>query len=68
MRTKTRRKQRHSTPEHARDKVLVYDLEDRGDGGRPPYYAREPTVFADGLAIPLGLAALQGWMLRATRP
>jgi len=36
---------------HARDKVLVYDR----DPASPTGYAREPRVFADGLAIPLGI-------------
>ncbi len=39
----------------ARDKVLVYDILDRGTNGAPPKYAKEPTVFTDGLAIPLGI-------------
>jgi len=36
---------------HARDKVLVYHR----DPTSPTGYAREPRVFADGLAIPLGI-------------
>ena len=39
----------------AKDKVLVYNIEDRGTNGAPPRFAREPTVFTDGLAIPLGI-------------
>ncbi len=39
----------------AKDKVLVYPIEDRGTNGQPPRYGKEPTVFADGLAIPLGI-------------
>ncbi len=35
----------------ARDKVLVYDR----DPSSPTGYARRPRVFADGLAIPLGI-------------
>lgn len=40
----------------AKDKVLVYDVIDRSPaGGGGPRYAKEPVVFADGLAIPLGM-------------
>jgi putative membrane-bound dehydrogenase-like protein len=39
----------------AKDTVLVYDVVDRGTDGEGPRYAKEPTVFADGLAIPLGI-------------
>ncbi|HWB03512.1 MAG TPA: PVC-type heme-binding CxxCH protein [Verrucomicrobiales bacterium] len=39
----------------AKDKVLVYDIEDRGTNGAPPRFAKEPKVFTDGLAIPLGI-------------
>ena len=39
----------------AKDTVLVYDIVDRGTDGEAPRYAKEPTVFADGLAIPLGI-------------
>jgi putative membrane-bound dehydrogenase-like protein len=39
----------------AKDKVLVYDIVDRGTNGGAPKFATEPTVFADGLAIPLGI-------------
>ncbi len=39
----------------AKDKVLVYDLIERGKDGQPPRYAAQPRVFAEGLAIPLGL-------------
>jgi putative membrane-bound dehydrogenase-like protein len=39
----------------AKDTVLVYDVLDRGTEGEAPRYAKEPTVFADGLAIPLGI-------------
>ena len=39
----------------AKDKILVYDLEHRGGDGQPVRYAKKPTVFADGLAIPLGI-------------
>lgn len=39
----------------AKDKVLVYDLEDRGSKTSPARYAAKPRVFAEGLAIPLGL-------------
>ena len=35
----------------AKDKVLVYDRDPKSPTG----YAREPRVFADGLAIPLGI-------------
>jgi len=38
----------------AQDRVLVYDIENRGENGGVRY-AKEPTVFADGLAIPLGI-------------
>ena len=37
------------------DKILVYDVIDRELDGKPVRYAREPTVFAEGLAIPLGI-------------
>jgi putative membrane-bound dehydrogenase-like protein len=36
---------------HAKDKVLVYDRDPRSPTG----YASKPRVFADGLAIPLGI-------------
>jgi putative membrane-bound dehydrogenase-like protein len=36
---------------HAKDKVLVFDR----DPGSPTGYASAPRVFADGLAIPLGI-------------
>jgi len=36
---------------HARDKVLVYDRDPKSPTG----YAGKPRVFADGLAIPLGI-------------
>lgn len=39
----------------AKDKILVYDIVDRGTNGGAPKFAKEPTVFADGLAIPLGI-------------
>jgi putative membrane-bound dehydrogenase-like protein len=39
----------------AKDRILVYDVIDRGTNGNPPKFAKEPTVFADGLAIPLGI-------------
>ncbi|MES2708862.1 MAG: PVC-type heme-binding CxxCH protein [Verrucomicrobiota bacterium] len=39
----------------AKDRVLVYDITDRGTDGKSPQFAKEPTVFADGLAIPLGI-------------
>ena len=39
----------------AKDTVLVYDVVDRGTDGGGPRFAKEPTVFADGLAIPLGI-------------
>jgi putative membrane-bound dehydrogenase-like protein len=39
----------------AKDKVLVYDLVERGSKGKPATYAKTPRVFAEGLAIPLGL-------------
>ncbi len=39
----------------AKDKVLVYDLVERGGKGKPATYAKTPRVFAEGLAIPLGL-------------
>ena len=39
----------------AQDKILVYDVLERGLEGQAVRYAKEPTVFADGLAIPLGL-------------
>ena len=39
----------------AKDKVLVYDVIDRGTDGVSPRYATKPVVFADGLAIPLGI-------------
>ena len=35
----------------AKDKVLVYDRDPKSPTG----YAREPKVFAEGLAIPLGI-------------
>ena len=40
---------------HAKDKVLVYDFADRGGHGKPATYKATPSIFADGLAIPLGL-------------
>lgn len=43
----------------AKDKILVYDIVDRGQDGTPPRYAKEPTIFADGLAIPLGILPYQ---------
>ena len=43
----------------AQDRILVYDIENRGENGAPVRYAREPSVFADGLAIPLGLLPYQ---------
>lgn len=43
----------------AKDTVLVYDVIDRGTAGEAPRYAKEPTVFADGLAIPLGILPYQ---------
>jgi putative membrane-bound dehydrogenase-like protein len=43
----------------AQDRILVYDIENRGESG-PVRYAKEPTVFADGLAIPLGLLPYKG--------
>lgn len=39
---------------HARDKVLVYPREAL-DGALPPEGLTDPQVFADGLAIPLGI-------------
>lgn len=39
----------------AKDKVLVYDIADRGTNGQPPVFAKKPKVYADGLAIPLGI-------------
>ncbi len=39
----------------AKDKILVYDIVDRGTNGGAPKFAKEPTVFAEGLAIPLGI-------------
>jgi len=39
----------------AKDKILVYDIVDRGTNGGAPKFAKEPVVFADGLAIPLGI-------------
>lgn len=44
----------------AKDKVLVYDIVDRGTEGDAPRYAKEPVVFADGLAIPLGILPYKG--------
>lgn len=39
----------------AQDKILVYEVVARGTDGQPVRYAKEPTVFAEGLAIPLGI-------------
>jgi putative membrane-bound dehydrogenase-like protein len=39
----------------AQDKILVYDVLERGLDGQPVRYAKTPTVFAEGLAIPLGI-------------
>ncbi len=39
----------------AQDKILVYDILERGLHGQPVRYAKEPVVFAEGLAIPLGI-------------
>ncbi len=39
----------------AKDKVLIYDFESRGAPGQPATYKKQPQVFADGLAIPLGM-------------
>lgn len=38
-----------------KDKVLVFDFETRGSPSEPPRYKKKPQVFADGLAIPLGI-------------
>lgn len=43
----------------AKDKVLVYDLLERGGPGHPATYAKTPRVFAEGLAIPLGMLPYQ---------
>ena len=43
----------------AQDKILVYDVVERGLDGQPVRYATTPTVFADGLAIPLGILPYQ---------
>lgn len=37
------------------DRILIYDIENRGENGQPATFAKEPAVFADGLAIPLGI-------------
>ena len=39
----------------AQDRILIYDVENRGGNGQPISFAKEPSVFADGLAIPLGI-------------
>ena len=39
----------------AKDKILRYDFESRGGSSQPATYQKTPSVFADGLAIPLGL-------------
>ncbi len=39
----------------AQDKILVYDVVERGLEGQPVRFAKSPTVFAEGLAIPLGI-------------
>lgn len=39
----------------AQDKILIYEVLERGGNGQPVRYAKEPTVFAEGLAIPLGI-------------
>ncbi len=43
----------------AQDKILVYDVVERGADGRAVRYAKEPTIFAEGLAIPLGILPYQ---------
>ena len=43
----------------AQDKILVYDVLERGLDGEPVRYAKVPTVFVDGLAIPLGILPYQ---------
>ncbi|MDB6070598.1 MAG: hypothetical protein JWL81_1769, partial [Verrucomicrobiales bacterium] len=43
----------------AQDRILVHDIVERGLDGKPPTYAAEPKVFAEGLAIPLGILPYQ---------
>ncbi|MBP7949931.1 MAG: DUF1080 domain-containing protein [Verrucomicrobiales bacterium] len=38
-----------------KDKVLVYDFASRGGADQLPTYQKSPQIFADGLAIPLGM-------------
>ena len=51
----------------AQDKILVYDSRRPRHRWPRPAYARSRTVFADGLAIPLGILPLQRRLLRPAR-